>query len=89
MGSCLCIIISTLNAGLKKYGAVAKKLKLFYTFKCEHKKYRDDLVFNQLMFHANLRRLLLPLVVSDGKIEVRLADPGGPEWTQHELDNHL
>ncbi|CAJ0555332.1 Ff.00g053970.m01.CDS01 [Fusarium sp. VM40] len=83
------IAISTLNAGFEQYGTVARKLKLFYAFKSEHKKYRDELKFNQLMFNANLRRLLLPLVVSDDKIEVLLADPGGPEWSQRELDNHL
>lgn len=83
------IAISTLNAGFEKYGAIARKLKLFYAFKSEHKKYRDELKFNQLMFNATLRRLLLPLVVSDDKIEVLLANPGGPEWNQHEFDNHL
>lgn len=83
------IAISTLNAGFEKYDAVARKLKLFYAFKSEHKKYRDELKFNQLMFNANLKRLLLPLVASDDKIEVLLADPGGTEWSQHELDNHL
>ncbi|KAJ4250166.1 hypothetical protein NW762_011980 [Fusarium torreyae] len=83
------IAISTMKAGLENYGAVARKLKLFYAFKYEHKICWDALAFNQLMFKAILRRLLLPLVVSDDKIEVLLANPGGPEWCQHELDNHL
>ncbi|KAM0231193.1 hypothetical protein ACHAP5_011133, partial [Fusarium lateritium] len=83
------IAISTVKAGFENYDAIARKLKLFYAFKCEYKICCDDLVFNRLMFKANLRQLLLPLVVSDEKVELLLANPGGPEWRQDELDNLL
>ncbi|KAL5610681.1 hypothetical protein FOBRF1_006798 [Fusarium oxysporum] len=83
------IAISAVNAGLEKYSALARRLKLFYAFKYEHKRFRDDLMFNQLMFNTNLRRLLLPLVVTDDKIEVLLSNPTGPEWKEHDLDEQL
>jgi len=83
------IVVSTMKAGTKTYGTVARKLRLFYAFKCAHKMCLDDLIFNQLMFTANLRRLLLPLVVSDERIEELIDNPGGPEWCQQDLDDHL
>lgn len=74
---------------LEKYRDVATRVNLFYAIRREHKKCRDELVFNHLLFKTNLRRLLLPLVVDDDKIDQLLADPGGPAWKEEELDNLL
>ncbi|RMJ13401.1 hypothetical protein CDV36_006916 [Fusarium kuroshium] len=76
-------------SALEKYREGAKRVDLFYTIRREHKKCRDDLVFNNLLFKSNLRRLLLPLVVDDDKIEELLSAPGGPGWREKELDNLL
>ncbi|RSL74711.1 hypothetical protein CEP51_011480 [Fusarium floridanum] len=76
-------------SALEKYREGAKRVDLFYAIRREHKKCRDDLVFNNLLFKSNLRRLLLPLVVDDDKIEELLSAPGGPGWREKELDNLL
>ncbi|KAH7020417.1 hypothetical protein EDB80DRAFT_702936 [Ilyonectria destructans] len=74
---------------VEEFRDVAKRLKLFYEVRTEYKRCRDQLAYNQILFKTNLRRLLLPLVVDDDKIDELLADPGGSGWKEKPLDDLL
>lgn len=74
---------------VEEFRDVAKRLKLFYAVRTEYKRCRDQLAYNQILFKTNLRRLLLPLVVDDDKIEELLADPSGLGWKEKPLDDLL
>lgn len=49
----------------------------------------QDIRLQETKLESNVRRLLLPLVESDGELQMPLAEPGGPAWFDYELEEAL
>lgn len=48
-----------------------------------------NLNFCRLAFEQNLEEFLLPLIADEDELQQLIADPGGPEWKNPELDERL
>jgi hypothetical protein len=76
-------------SALEKYREVANRAGLFWKIRVEHKKCSDELKFHQLRLKTNLKSLLLPLGVDDGKLTKLLSNPGGDGWREREVAEQL
>lgn len=73
---------------LEHYERTETTVRSFLRIKTEYRKCMRDLRYHNDRFEANLQLLLLQ-VAEDGKFEELLDDPGGPCWTDTELEEAL
>ena len=65
---------------LEKYREASKRFHAWAHIREHYAKCKVDVQFHQLEFEHNLRLLVLPLLLDDGKVGELLASPGGECW---------
>ncbi|KAI1377889.1 hypothetical protein F4677DRAFT_413835 [Hypoxylon crocopeplum] len=70
---------------LEKYREVFRRLGLFHRIRVEYLKCKHNLKFHQASFAGHIRRLLLPLIEDDNKINELMSDPAGRSWKDKEI----
>ena len=78
-----------LIAALEHYRGSAEVLEDWWQIKKEYKKCKNEIKVQELAFENNLERFLLPLIVDDHHITALIADPGGEEWKDPDLEVKL
>jgi hypothetical protein len=76
-------------SALEHYRDAAEPLGIFWKIRREYKTWMHNLNFCRLAFEQNLEEFLLPLIADEDELQQLIADPGGPEWKNPELDERL
>lgn len=74
---------------LKHYEDAAHRLSYWRKIQVEYLHCKGELELQALLFKKNLRRLLLPLDMSDTEIDTLLANPNDPAWKDHSVESRL
>lgn len=76
-------------SALEHYKDAAEPLGVFWKIRREYKTWMHNLNFCRLAFEQNLEEFLLPLIAGEDELQRLIADPGGPDWKNPELDERL
>ncbi|KAI0381383.1 hypothetical protein F5Y04DRAFT_81310 [Hypomontagnella monticulosa] len=74
---------------LERYREVYKRFGLFYQIRTEFLKCSHNLKIQRVSFTSHLRRLLLPVIEDDIKLNELLSNPGGEAWKDQEITELL
>ena len=75
-------------SALEHYRKGLVPLKLWWNFRTEYNEFSNTISLQDVTYRLNLRVLLSPLV-SEDDLERLLADPGGDDWRDSELEGKL
>jgi len=71
---------------LDDYREMAKRAGLWYRIRLEHARCRNEVKFQSVTLNSHMRRLILPLLVDDAKINQLLSDLGGESWKEPAIE---
>jgi hypothetical protein len=78
-----------LISALEHYRQTAEVLSDWWQIKREYRKCKDEIRFHQLAFEQNLEKYLLPMIVDEEELQELIANPGGPQWRNPDLEEKL
>src|SRR6266536_4094554 len=79
-----------LITALEQYRETAVVFKSWWRFEREYNNFKYEVECQQRRFEQNLEIYLFPLIVDDDRLlESLLANPGGPEWKDNQLEQRL
>lgn len=76
-------------SALEGYRQLARRMKFFHEIREEYQKCLNDLRYNRLRFHRNIKQLLIPLGADKAEVNDLLANPGGEVWSNHPIATAL
>lgn len=76
-------------SALEHYRETAETLGTFWKIRREYKTWTHSFNICRLAFEQNLEEFLLPLIADEDELQRLLAEPGGQEWKNPELEQRL
>jgi hypothetical protein len=78
-----------LLSGIEHCRDVAKVGGFFWRIRAEYAKCRGNVQFHEILYKANLKELLIPLMLDSDEITRLISEPGGQGWGNDSLQKRL
>jgi hypothetical protein len=78
-----------LLSGIEHWRDVAKVGGFFWRIRAEYAKCRGNVQFHEILYKANLKELLIPLMLDSDEVAKLISEPGGQGWGDDSLQKRL